>query len=68
MKRAGVVLFLPFALLLSGCSERKASVGFEDVQSKVNALTAKQIAEEAMKIAGKTCIYTNENVTWEELG
>jgi ATP-dependent HslUV protease subunit HslV len=31
-------------------------------------LSARQIAEEAMKIAGKTCIYTNDNVTWEELG
>ena len=31
-------------------------------------LSAKQIAEEAMKIAGKTCIYTNDNVIYEELG
>ena len=31
-------------------------------------LSARQIAEEAMRIAGKTCIYTNDNVTWEELG
>jgi ATP-dependent HslUV protease subunit HslV len=30
-------------------------------------LNARQIAEEAMKIAGKMCIYTNENVTFEEL-
>ncbi len=30
-------------------------------------LTARQIAEQAMKIAGKMCIYTNENVTFEEL-
>ena len=30
-------------------------------------LSARQIAEEAMKIAGKMCIYTNENVTIEEL-
>ena len=30
-------------------------------------LSARQIAEEAMKIAGKRCIYTNENVTFEEL-
>ncbi len=30
-------------------------------------LSARQIAEEAMRIAGKTCIYTNENVTFEEL-
>jgi ATP-dependent HslUV protease, peptidase subunit HslV len=30
-------------------------------------LSARQIAEEAMKIAGKMCIYTNESVTIEEL-
>jgi ATP-dependent HslUV protease subunit HslV len=30
-------------------------------------LSARQIAEEAMKIAAKTCIYTNSNVTFEEL-
>jgi ATP-dependent HslUV protease, peptidase subunit HslV len=30
-------------------------------------LSARQIAEEAMKIAGKMCIYTNDNVTVEEL-
>jgi ATP-dependent HslUV protease, peptidase subunit HslV len=30
-------------------------------------LSARRIAEEAMSIAGKTCIYTNENVTYEEL-
>jgi ATP-dependent HslUV protease, peptidase subunit HslV len=30
-------------------------------------LPARQIAEEAMKIAGKTCIYTNDRVTIEEL-
>jgi ATP-dependent HslUV protease, peptidase subunit HslV len=30
-------------------------------------LSAKRIAEEAMSIAGKICIYTNENVTYEEL-
>ena len=30
-------------------------------------LSARQIAEEAMKIAGKMCIYTNEKVTVEEL-
>jgi ATP-dependent HslUV protease subunit HslV len=30
-------------------------------------LAAKQIAEEAMKIAGKMCIYTNDAVTIEEL-
>jgi ATP-dependent HslUV protease subunit HslV len=31
------------------------------------ALTARQIAEEAMKIAGRMCIYTNDSVTIEEL-
>ena len=31
-------------------------------------LTARQVAEEAMHVAGKICIYTNENVTYEELG
>jgi ATP-dependent HslUV protease, peptidase subunit HslV len=30
-------------------------------------LAARQIAEEAMKIAGKVCIYTNDKVTIEEL-
>ena len=30
-------------------------------------LSARQIAEEAMKIAGKMCIYTNDRVTIEEL-
>jgi ATP-dependent HslUV protease subunit HslV len=30
-------------------------------------LSAKRIAEEAMSIAGKICIYTNDKVTYEEL-
>jgi len=30
-------------------------------------MSAKTIAEQAMEIAGKICIYTNENVTYEEL-
>lgn len=30
-------------------------------------LPARQIAEEAMKVAGKMCIYTNDQVTIEEL-
>jgi ATP-dependent HslUV protease, peptidase subunit HslV len=30
-------------------------------------LSARQIAEQAMKIAGKMCIYTNENAIFEEL-
>ncbi len=30
-------------------------------------MSARQITEEAMKIAGDTCIYTNSNVNYEEL-
>jgi ATP-dependent HslUV protease subunit HslV len=30
-------------------------------------MPSKKIAEEAMAIAGKSCIYTNENITIEEL-
>jgi ATP-dependent HslUV protease, peptidase subunit HslV len=30
-------------------------------------LSAKRIVEESMEIAGKTCIYTNDKVTYEEL-
>jgi len=30
-------------------------------------LPARKIAEEAMKVAGKICIFTNENFTIEEL-
>src|SRR5581483_4841615 len=30
-------------------------------------MSAKRIAEESMAIAGKICIYTNDNVTYEEL-
>ncbi|MFW5769051.1 MAG: HslU--HslV peptidase proteolytic subunit, partial [Spirochaetota bacterium] len=29
--------------------------------------TARQIAEKALKIAGRICIYTNENLVVEEL-
>ena len=31
-------------------------------------LSARHIAEQAMAIAGRICIYTNDNVTYEELG
>lgn len=31
-------------------------------------LSARHIVEEAMQIAGKTCIYTNLNITYEEIG
>jgi len=34
---------------------------------KNTKLSARRLAEEAMAIAGKICIYTNENVTYEEL-
>ncbi len=30
-------------------------------------LSARQIAEEAMKIAGEICIYTNDNITFDEM-
>jgi len=30
-------------------------------------MSARQVAEEAMKIAGATCIYTNDKVNYEEL-
>jgi len=31
-------------------------------------LSAKSVVQEAMSIAGKICIYTNENISYEELG
>jgi ATP-dependent HslUV protease, peptidase subunit HslV len=34
---------------------------------KYTELSAREIADEAMHIAGKICIYTNDNVTVEEL-
>lgn len=34
---------------------------------KHTALPARRIAEEAMQIAGQVCIYTNQNITIEEL-
>ncbi|PYS06330.1 MAG: HslU--HslV peptidase proteolytic subunit [Acidobacteria bacterium] len=35
--------------------------------SKFTDLDAREIAQEAMQIAGKICIYTNESITLEEL-
>ncbi len=32
------------------------------------SLSARQIAEQAMDIAAKICIYTNDHITYEELG
>ena len=34
---------------------------------KYTDLSAREIAEEAMQIAGKICIYTNESISVEEL-
>jgi ATP-dependent HslUV protease subunit HslV len=31
-------------------------------------MSARNIAEQAMQIAAKICIFTNENITYEELG
>ncbi len=35
---------------------------------KHTSLSARQVVEESMSIAGKICIYTNQNVTYEEIG
>ena len=35
--------------------------------SKFTDLSAREIAQEAMQIAAKICIYTNENIAIEEL-
>jgi len=35
---------------------------------KYTDLSAREIAQEAMQIAGKICIYTNESISIEELG
>src|SRR5262245_53931086 len=35
--------------------------------SKYTSLSAKEIVQEAMQIAGRICIYTNENISIEEL-
>jgi ATP-dependent HslUV protease, peptidase subunit HslV len=34
---------------------------------KHSSLSAREIAEESMQIAGRTCIYTNDQITFEEL-
>jgi len=35
--------------------------------AKYTDLSAREIAQEAMQIAGKICIYTNENISIEEI-
>ena len=46
----------PFALAAATALMRKTQ------------MSAREIVEEAMHIAGKICIYTNENISFEELG
>jgi ATP-dependent HslUV protease subunit HslV len=46
----------PFALSAATALMRHSKLG------------AREIVEESMRIAGKICIYTNENFTFEELG
>jgi ATP-dependent HslUV protease subunit HslV len=31
-------------------------------------LSSRRVAEEAMHVAGKICVYTNDNIAYEELG
>ena len=38
-----------------------------DEAPHLDELTPREIVEEAMRIAGKICIYTNDNVSIEEL-
>ena len=45
----------PFALAAATALIRSTKLG------------ARQVAEQAMQIAGKICIYTNDNITYEEL-
>ena len=42
-------------------------VGDDAHTASTDEAKARQIAEEAMKIAGKICIYTNDKITIEEL-
>ena len=55
----------PIAAIGSGGGFAKASARalYENT-----ALEAREIVEKAMKIAGDICIYTNQNVRYEELG
>jgi len=53
---AAIVSGGPFALAAASALMRKTQ------------MSAREIVEEAMHIAGKICIYTNENISFEELG
>ena len=54
----------PMASIGSGGPFAIAATNALFTHTKMNA---REIAEEAMRIAGKICIYTNDNVTFEEL-
>ena len=51
----------------SACAPGNAQLTAAQALLNHTQLSARQIAEEAMKIAGKMCIYTNESFTFEEL-
>ena len=55
----------PVAAIGSGGAFAKAAATALIENTK---LGSKEIAEKAMKIAGEICIYTNQTVTYEELG
>ena len=67
--------FMGALFLASGASTGIAAIGSGGPYAQAAAqalsehteLSARKIAEEAMKIAGKMCIYTNDQVTIEEL-
>ena len=60
---------LPSARIDVGCSVGRGSFALAAARALMENtdLPARKIAEEAMKIAGKICIFTNENFVVEEL-
>jgi len=68
-----IVILVPTILAYSSGAVAAIGSGGPYAQAAAQALaehtdlSANQIAEEAMKIAGKMCIYTNDKVTIEEL-
>ena len=68
---AGIVLLALFLLLAlfarGGPTETISAKGLPPELAGVAKLSARHIAEQSMAIAGKICIYTNDNVTFEEL-
>ena len=61
---AVVVVLNLFGLINYGCCE---TLHNKIALLRNTKLSARQIAEQAMEIAGKICIFTNDNVTYEEL-